>query len=141
MTQFVTSSHFPPSLAPSPTEVEWMLKSKLWGSLHPLDNVADLVVDQRNIYICSDTVMYNVMLLRYAVHDIVHKCHDAWHSRQITRDMTNMFISKYSENNKEYWGWEHLVTLYILKSRMNLEIFNSKFDITNCTLKMCETSS
>ena len=28
--------------------------------------------------------------------------------------------------------------LYIWKSRLNLEIFNSKFDSTNSTLKMCE---
>ena len=38
----------------------------------------------------------------------------------------------------EYLRWEGFVTLYIWKLRMNLEIFNSKFDSTNSTLKMCE---
>ena len=40
----------------------------------------------------------------------------------------------------DYWIFEvgRFVTLYIWKLRMNLEIFNSKFDSTNSTLKMCE---
>ena len=34
-----------------------------------------------------------------------------------------------------FFSW---FSLYIWKSRLNLEIFNSKFDSTNSTLKMCE---